>query len=80
MNAEHLVAALALPPDVRVDQRVPKKLLLEEGAPTATDRRSSRLSPAVRCALPCDSQGTAAIEAAPRWRQGSPVQHTQEPR
>ena len=26
-------------PDARVDQRVPKKLLLEHGAPTAADKR-----------------------------------------
>jgi hypothetical protein len=30
---------LALPPDARVDQRVPKKLLTEQGAPTAADKR-----------------------------------------
>ncbi len=36
-----LVAALRLPPDTRVDQRVSKKLLLEQGAaPTAADRRN----------------------------------------
>ena len=34
-----LIDALALPPDARVDQRVPKKLLLEHGAPTAADKR-----------------------------------------
>lgn len=34
-----LIAALALPADARVDQRVPKKLLLEQGAPTAADKR-----------------------------------------
>ena len=34
-----LVNALALPPDARVDQRVPKKLLIEQGAPTAADKR-----------------------------------------
>jgi hypothetical protein len=32
--------ALALPDQARVDQRVPKKLLLEQGAPTAADRRA----------------------------------------
>lgn len=39
MNAKRLIAALKLPAPSRVDQRVPKKLLLENGAPTATDRR-----------------------------------------
>jgi hypothetical protein len=39
MNTAEIVAALALPPDARVDQRVPKKLLLEQGAPTAADKR-----------------------------------------
>ncbi|MFH0783210.1 MAG: DUF4391 domain-containing protein [Pseudomonadota bacterium] len=33
------VAALDLPAGSRVDQRVPKKLLLENGAPTAADKR-----------------------------------------
>jgi hypothetical protein len=32
--------ALALPEQARVDQRVPKKLLLEQGAPTAADKRA----------------------------------------
>jgi len=39
LNAERLIAALKLPAPSRVDQRVPKKLLLENGAPTVTDRR-----------------------------------------
>ena len=39
MNAEALLAALDLPAGSRVDQRVPKKLLLENGAPTAADKR-----------------------------------------
>ena len=34
-----VIDALALPSDARVDQRVPKKLLLEQGAPTAADKR-----------------------------------------
>jgi hypothetical protein len=34
-----LIAALAIPPDARVDQRVPKKLFLEQGAPTAANKR-----------------------------------------
>ena len=39
MNAAQLIAALDLPHQARVDQRVPKKLLLENGAPTAADKR-----------------------------------------
>lgn len=39
MTADHLIAALELPADARVDQRVPKKLLVEQGAPTAADKR-----------------------------------------
>lgn len=39
MNADLIIAALALPPETRVDQRVPKKLLVENGAPTAADKR-----------------------------------------
>lgn len=35
-----LFAALELPVGARVDQRVPKKLLLENGAPTAADKRA----------------------------------------
>lgn len=39
MNAESFLAALDLPTTCRVDQRVPRKLLLENGAPTAADKR-----------------------------------------
>lgn len=39
MNSAELFAALRLPPSARVDQRVPKKLLVENGAPTAADKR-----------------------------------------
>ncbi len=39
MNVQTIIDALALPPDARVDQRVPKKLLLEQGGPTAADKR-----------------------------------------
>jgi len=39
MTTATLIDAMALPPDARVDQRVPKKLLLEQGAPTAADKR-----------------------------------------
>jgi hypothetical protein len=35
-----LIQALGLPPGIRLDQRVPKKLLLEQGAPTAADKRA----------------------------------------
>lgn len=34
-----IVDSLAIPPDVRLDQRVPKKLLLEQAARTAADKR-----------------------------------------
>jgi len=40
MTADELLAALDLPLATRVDQRVPKKLFLENGAPTAADRRA----------------------------------------
>lgn len=39
MNATALIEALGLPAEARVDQRVPKKLLGEHGAPTAGDKR-----------------------------------------
>ncbi|HBP30928.1 MAG TPA: DUF4391 domain-containing protein [Advenella kashmirensis] len=34
-----LISALGLPASCRVDQRVPKKMLIENGAPTSTDKR-----------------------------------------
>ena len=34
-----VVDALGLPPSARVDMRVPKKMLAEQGAPTAADKR-----------------------------------------
>lgn len=40
MNSAQVIEALALPPGIRLDQRVPKKLLLEQGAPTAADKRA----------------------------------------
>ncbi len=40
MTVADILTALELPPDACVDQRVPKKLLLENGAPTAGDRRA----------------------------------------
>lgn len=39
MNGDTLIEALDLPASSRVNQRVPKKLLLENGAPTAADKR-----------------------------------------
>jgi len=39
MNSDVLLNALDLPAGSRVDKRVPKKLLLENGAPTAADKR-----------------------------------------
>lgn len=35
-----IVSALELPPGARVDARVPKKMLVEQGAPTAADKRA----------------------------------------
>ena len=40
MTVQDLIAALELPASCRVDQRIPKKLLVENGAPTATDKRT----------------------------------------
>lgn len=40
MSVAIVTSALALPADACVNQRVPKKLLLENGAPTATDKRN----------------------------------------
>ena len=39
MSFTPVVEALAVPPEALVGQRVPKKLLLEQGAPTAADKR-----------------------------------------
>lgn len=39
MTGDTILAALGLPPASLVDQRVPKTLLVENGAPTAADRR-----------------------------------------
>lgn len=39
MTVERVINALGLPPDARVNHRVPKKLLTEQGAPTAADKR-----------------------------------------
>ena len=40
MTADDVLGALDLPAATRVDQRVPKKLVLENGAPTTADRRA----------------------------------------
>ena len=39
MTFDRVIASLAIPDDARVDRRVPKKLLVEQGAPTAADKR-----------------------------------------
>lgn len=39
MMSRVVIDALGLPEGARVDQRIPKKLLLENGAPTASDKR-----------------------------------------
>lgn len=39
-SASNVIQALALPVQSRVDQRVPKKLFLEQGAPTSADKRA----------------------------------------
>lgn len=39
IDLDELIAALDLPASSRVDRRVPKKLLLENGAPTSADKR-----------------------------------------
>lgn len=40
MTADELLRAMELPAAARVQQRIPKKLLLENGAPTAADKRA----------------------------------------
>jgi len=39
MSFASMIDALGIPPSALVEQRVPKKLLLEHGAPTAADKR-----------------------------------------
>ncbi len=39
MDASSIIVALDLPSGCRVNQRVPKKMLVENGAPTAADKR-----------------------------------------
>lgn len=40
MNAEDLIAGMALPPHARVDQRVPKKHLLDHAAVNGSDKKA----------------------------------------
>jgi len=40
MSMDDLLSALALPPQARVDQRVPKKHLIDNAAVTATDKKA----------------------------------------
>ena len=42
MTSGRIIDAMALPNGTHVGQRVPKKMLLEQGAPTSTDRRAIR--------------------------------------
>ncbi len=42
MSFAPVIDCLAIPPEALVEQRVPKKLLLEQGAPTGTDKRRIR--------------------------------------
>jgi predicted transcriptional regulator len=39
LTADQVVSAMGLPAAAMVNQRVPKKMLLENGAPTAADRK-----------------------------------------
>jgi hypothetical protein len=39
MSMTRVINALSIPPEARLDQRVPKKLLLEQDMPTAADKR-----------------------------------------
>jgi hypothetical protein len=39
MTVAAVITALGLPPEARIDQRVSKKLLVDNGAPTAADKR-----------------------------------------
>ena len=39
MNTADIIIALDLPASARVDQLIPRKLLLENGAPTSADKR-----------------------------------------
>lgn len=37
---DQIISALELPPGARLDTRIPKKMLIEQGAPTAADKRA----------------------------------------
>jgi Domain of unknown function (DUF4391) len=39
MTVDDIIGALAIPREAQIDQRVPKKLLMEQGAPTPADKR-----------------------------------------
>jgi hypothetical protein len=40
MTLDQIIAAFELPASCKVDQRVPKKLFLENGAPTTADKKA----------------------------------------
>ena len=40
MKPEEVIKALGLPSSSRVDQRIPKKMLIDHGAPTSSDKRT----------------------------------------
>lgn len=42
MNTDSILKALSLPSDALLGRRIPKKMLMEQGGPTATDRRRIR--------------------------------------
>ena len=41
MSVQALIEAFRLPPQALVAHRIPKKMLVEQGAPTAADKTSS---------------------------------------
>ena len=57
MKLDGLLDALALPASCRVDQRVPKKMLVDNGAPTATDKRLLTDAILTGVVRDCDVQG-----------------------
>jgi len=65
MQASDLIKALDLPPGTRVGQRVPKSLLVENGAPTTADKR--RINEGIEeiiwvAALKPDTVGVSAVK------------------
>lgn len=44
MSSAPIIHALALPPETRVEQCVPKKLFVENGAPTAANKPAKRVT------------------------------------